>query len=492
VLRSLSSWAEESRRHLWLLGLAVGVLGVAAESSLYGWGDPGDWLPDLITGWTLASCGLIAHARRPESKCGLLLVAAGIAWFLPDLATVGAGWLRWLAAHLLYLYRGPLVALVLTYPRGQPRGRLEVTAVVTGFGISLVVSVWESAAMTIGVAAGMICVAVVVYLQAAGHERAMRRYAVVATAYLASVLVATAVVRAASTNGAASTLHAFEAALCVLALASLAGLVTAPWSRRDVTDLVVEIGEGESGTLRDELAAALGDPSLRVGYWLAHVGRFIDATGAPFDVPSAEAEHATTTLEVDGEPVAILVHDPVVLDDPGLLDAIRTAARLGSANARLQAEVKGQLGEITASRRRILEAEDTARGRLERSVRAGALARLDQLSASLEAARSSAISAVAVDRIVRAQAILAHTSEELQRLARGIRPEELGEDGVAPALERLASEFPLPVQTMLSPFKAPASVSACVYFVCSEALANVAKYGVLPGSRSRSARIAAP
>lgn len=35
-----------------------------------------------------------------------------------------------------------------------------------------------------------------------------------------------------------------------------------------MADLVVDLGEAGSGTLRDEFTRALGDPSLQVGYWL--------------------------------------------------------------------------------------------------------------------------------------------------------------------------------------------------------------------------------
>jgi signal transduction histidine kinase len=109
-------------------------------------------------------------------------------------------------------------------------------------------------------------------------------------------------------------------------------------------------------------------------------------------------------------------------------------------------------------------------------VLAGPLARLDQLGATLEAARCTALRAATRDRIAHAKDKLAGTSEELKRLAQGIRPAGLGAIGLVAALETLVAEFPLPVQSSLLPFDAPPSVSSCVYFVCSESLANVAKY----------------
>jgi len=125
--------AEPSGRRGWLLLWPAGaVAGVAAEWRLQGWADPGGWVPDLLTGWTLIGCGLAGWARRPHSRSGALLAAAGFAWFVPDFAATGADPLGWLGAHALYLHRGPLVQLVLTYPRGRVRGRVEGAAVAVG------------------------------------------------------------------------------------------------------------------------------------------------------------------------------------------------------------------------------------------------------------------------------------------------------------------------------------------------------------------------
>jgi hypothetical protein len=95
------------------------VLGLTAEWSGYGWGDPGHWIPDLAVGWCLIGCGFIASARRPESRSGVLMSATGFTWFLGNFAGVGVSVVAWVAAHALYLHRGPLFQLLLTYPDGR-------------------------------------------------------------------------------------------------------------------------------------------------------------------------------------------------------------------------------------------------------------------------------------------------------------------------------------------------------------------------------------
>jgi hypothetical protein len=55
------------------------------------------WAADLLTGWAMIGCGLAGWARRPGSRSGALLAAAGFAWFVPDFAASGGGPLGWWA-----------------------------------------------------------------------------------------------------------------------------------------------------------------------------------------------------------------------------------------------------------------------------------------------------------------------------------------------------------------------------------------------------------
>jgi hypothetical protein len=91
------------RLALWPAGL---LLGIAAE-----WGawtdDPGGAALDLGVGFLLIGLGLVAWQQRGSSAVGPLMAASGFAWFLGNLAS-------W----ALYLHRGPLVHLVVSYPSG--------------------------------------------------------------------------------------------------------------------------------------------------------------------------------------------------------------------------------------------------------------------------------------------------------------------------------------------------------------------------------------
>jgi signal transduction histidine kinase len=181
-------------------------------------------------------------------------------------------------------------------------------------------------------------------------------------------------------------------------------------------------------------------------------------------------------IERERKPVAALVHDPAVLDDPGLREALSSAAQLAAANARLQAEVRAQVAALRESRRRILEAGDEERRRLERRLREGAEERLERLAEQVSRARLSAGSEAARERIDRTQAQLARTLEELHQLAHGIHPRVLAEAGLVGALASLAEQAPVRVEVMAPASKLPAEVEAVAYFLSSEALANIAKH----------------
>ena len=450
-----------------LLWPAGALLGICAEWVSFGWEDPRHWIPDLVTGWALIACGLVAWSRRGDSRSGPLLAATGFTWFLGNFAT-GA----------LYLYRGPLVHLLVTYPSGRLSSRRELAAVAVGYATAVVTPVWRSEVVTIVLAFLLVAVCARSYLKAVGPARRARLVALWAAGGLGLALAGGAAARLAVHGGDAGdpSLLALEVTLCAVAAGLLAGLLWRPWEQGAVTDLVIELGESRGQTLRDELARALADPTLEVGYWLPDRAVFVDSQNRQLELPDRDAERSTTIVEGEGGPVAALVHDPAVIDDPSLRKAVSSAARLAAANARLTAEVRSQVAELEKSRRRILEAGDEERRRLERRLRGGAQQRLERLAERLQALRLAASSETASERIARTETQLDRTLEELQRLAHGLHPRVLSEAGLAGAISSLAEQAPVAVEVLVRVPGLPADVEAVAYFVCSEALANIAKH----------------
>ena len=466
------------RRAGLLLWPAGAVLGLVAEWIAFEWTDPSRWIPDLAVGWAFMACGLIAIARHPESRSGPLMAATGFIWFLGNFAGVDAGFVAWVAAHGVYVHRGPLLHLILAYPGGRLSSRLSRAAVGVGYGAAVVTPVWDSEVATLLLSVLLIAVSVREYVQSVGRHRRARALAVWAAAGLGLVLAGGAAARLALPAGDVSypSLLAYQAMLCTIAGGFLMGFVTAFWERADITDLVVELGEARSGTLRDALSSALGDPSLEVGYWFAGTGSFVDSRGRMLSLPEPASKRSMTVVERDGDQIAAIVHDPAVLDDPGLLDAVTSAAQLAASNARLQAEVHSRVVELEASRRRIIEARDAEHRRLERRLHEGAQSRLEELREILRRVRPAAASAQTSERILHAEEQLSRTVEELRRLAQGLHPRILSEHGLESALASLVEGFPVRVQLEVTADRISPPVEAAAYFVCAEALANVAKY----------------
>jgi PAS domain S-box-containing protein len=142
-----------------------------------------------------------------------------------------------------------------------------------------------------------------------------------------------------------------------------------------------------------------------------------------------------------------------------------------AAQAMANAEAREQLA---ASRKRIVQAGDAERRRLERNLHDGAQQRLVSLSLTL---RLAARRHTDDPELAHAVEELGQALEELRELARGIHPAVLTEYGLAPAIEALATRAPFPVDVEVAlDDRLPAPVEAAAYYVVSEALTNVTKY----------------
>ena len=92
--------------------------------------------------------------------------------------------------------------------------------------------------------------------------------------------------------------------------------------------LVIELGRhGAPGELEQRLRSVLRDPTLAVLHWSDASGAYLDGTGKPVPLPAEGARRGVTFLERQGRPMTALVHDPTVLDDPGLAETVLATVR---------------------------------------------------------------------------------------------------------------------------------------------------------------------
>jgi signal transduction histidine kinase len=445
-----------------LLPLGIG-FGLAAEFASHETGDLALEIADLAVGCTLIACGALAWDRRPASRVGALMSLAGFTWFLGTLFTPA-----------LFLHRGPLVHLHLSYPTGRLPARLARGVVIAAYVDAAIEPLARDDVLTLVLSGAVALTAAQVFLGASGPAQKAGRPALAAALAFAGVLALGAVWRLADWD-TTTFLWIYDIVIASVAVGLLVDLLRGRWVEAVVTGLVVDLGSpSDAGTLRAKLAHALGDPTLVVGYRVAERAGFVDDAGGPVELPTPGSGRTVTPIEDAGARVAVLVHDEALLTDRHLVDSVAAAARLAVANARLQAEAHARAAELEASRRRIVEAADAQRRRLERELRLGAERRLGNVAVALDDARRR--SDTDGKAIATLESELDEARRELREFAQGVHPAALTEGGLLPALAILAEHSPLPVEITGGATRLPAPVEAALYFVCSEALTNAAKH----------------
>jgi signal transduction histidine kinase len=170
-----------------------------------------------------------------------------------------------------------------------------------------------------------------------------------------------------------------------------------------------------------------------------------------------------------------------------LLDELAAGASLALEGVILEARLRNEVAaakdrseQVLASRRRVAEAADAERHRLERDIHDGAQQHLVGVAVGLGLARTlcagdpaRARSAVDAVRITSWRA-----REALDVLSRGIYPRALTAGGVAAGLAGLAAVTDRPRVTVdSSPAgRWPLEVEAAIYFTCAEAVQNATKH----------------
>jgi signal transduction histidine kinase len=220
---------------------------------------------------------------------------------------------------------------------------------------------------------------------------------------------------------------------------------------------------------RDAVADAMGDPSLRLAYWEPSMRRYREPDGA---VLHEQAAHHRTWVPIDrdGEPVAAMSTDPVVAEDPELLDAASQATLIAVEHGHLETALQ-------ASMSRLVEAGDAERRRIQRDLHDSAQQRLVALRIHLGLAADSLGDRPETAVVQQLGHEVDAALDELRTVAHGLYPPVLAKRGVPDALRAAARSSPMPVRIADDGFgRQPAAVENAVYFCCLEALQNAAKH----------------
>jgi signal transduction histidine kinase len=249
-------------------------------------------------------------------------------------------------------------------------------------------------------------------------------------------------------------------------------------ARRQVASFLEDLRAGRAApeAIEPLLQQVLSDPRLELRFFLPRSELHVDARGHPRDEDREEGRLCTPVTRAD-LPLGLVLHDSVDEERPGLLEEVVEAAGLAIEIARLHVELRRQLDEVEASRARIVSAGYKERRRLERDLHDGAQQRLVTIGLALRHAQhelgvSPDKASASIDGAVREIAL---ASEELQELARGVRPAQL-DAGLAAALRELAARTPVPVEVRASGERFPPELEAAAYFIVSEGLTNAVKH----------------
>ena len=164
--------------------------------------------------------------------------------------------------------------------------------------------------------------------------------------------------------------------------------------------------------------------------------------------------------------------------EDALLQHLASQASLVMRNAQLTAELQASIDELRASRRRLVEAQDAERRKIERNLHDGAQQQLIALAIHLgllaEAADDPALIRQAIPEL---KAQLSAALDDLRALARGIYPPLLADQGLVVALRAQVSRSPVPVMLEAGQVgRYSPDAESTVYFCALEALQNVAKH----------------
>jgi signal transduction histidine kinase len=177
--------------------------------------------------------------------------------------------------------------------------------------------------------------------------------------------------------------------------------------------------------------------------------------------------------------------DPSVEADPALVRAALTAAGVALENGRLTVERAAHLAEISASRTRIVESGLAQRRALERDLHDGAQQYLLAASATLTRVEHAEGPEAVASAIADARGQLSTAMAELRRLARGVHPAALSQNGLAAGLASLADLAGDVELTLHGPVargeRLDPAVESTAYFLVAEAVANARKHA--PGAR---------
>ena len=263
----------------------------------------------------------------------------------------------------------------------------------------------------------------------------------------------------------------------LIGLVPLGAGIAARRVRTQIQELVQQFADGAQPR-----RGKAGGPFRDVQFAVPGEGRWVDRSGVeigPADGPARPmviSDASGPALRLDVAPGS----DPVEV-----AATLTPATMLALQNLRLAALSSARLADVRSSQRRIVDASDAERQRIERDLHDGAQQRLVSASFQLSLAGSRLV--VGGQNLTRAEAAVGEALARLRQLGHGIFPATLATEGLAAALEDLvwASDLPTTLEVGELTPELERDVALAAYAVVATAIAHA---GRLPGSASADIR----
>jgi signal transduction histidine kinase len=268
------------------------------------------------------------------------------------------------------------------------------------------------------------------------------------------------------------------------ALSDFAGDMAGQLDLTEAVDRMVSVLAGATGADRAEAWIRVGAELRPAAIWPhGSPSSTAIALGPGGGLPAFEGASRAAAVQHGGELLGALSlqkprNEALTSTEDELLRHLASQAGLVLRNAALTAELQATIDELRASRRRLVEAQDAERRKIERNLHDGAQQQLIALTIQLGLLEESAGDPAAVRQLAPAvKDGLRAALEDLRDLARGIYPPLLADQGLAPALQAQARKASLPVEIDADGVgRFPQDTEAAVYFCTLEALQNITKY----------------
>lgn len=211
---------------------------------------------------------------------------------------------------------------------------------------------------------------------------------------------------------------------------------------------------------RDAIAEALDDPALRLGSYDPGSGRFLEPSGEELE---PTPHRSLVTVDAGSRPLAAMLIDDTLAEDPELVRAAASATLLAVENGALEA--------------RALRAGDAERRRIQRDLHDSAQQRLVALRIHLMLATERLDDSAQRKRFERLGGEIELAIDDLRDVTNGPARALLAEAGPAKALEAVAAHSPITVTVWDSGLgRHPRPLEHALYFCCLESLQNAAKH----------------